>query len=233
MKKIILLSLVFGLVGCNKKENTNSIISNEVSTTASNVVATPTDKENTLNNWVYDESNDEMRGIKSKFASITSINDVHFSSPYEGGSKLLITLREKTGQPLDVLFVISKGQYACDTISRNCYASFKFDDNTVETVELDSTADHASDVLFVRNDDDANLFIKRLLNSTKLIIELPFYQNGSKQFKFDVSNLKWNPPTIKQTKFQADWGIEEISGSAEEAAAEAVAAATDITEPVK
>ena len=81
----------------------------------------------------------------------------------------------------------------------------------------------------MRNDDDAKLFIKRLLNSKKLIIELPFYQNGNKQFKFDVSNLKWNSPTVKQTKFQADWGIEEISRSAEEAAA----AAADIAEPVK
>lgn len=53
-----------------------------------------------------------MRNIESKFASTVSINTIDFDFPYNGGSKLILTLR-KRGSEVDVMVSITKGQILC------------------------------------------------------------------------------------------------------------------------
>ncbi|MCH7331922.1 hypothetical protein [Acinetobacter modestus] len=197
MKKIILCSLILGLIGCAKKD-----IPKETSDQTSQVASMATTDEQEVktanelppestSKWTYDESSDEMRGIKSKFAVIESDNQVNFNFPYDGGSNLRITLRQKTNEPTEVMFVIDKGQYSCDTISDNCFASVKFDNQVIKEIELDGTTDYSSDVLFIKSSKDSESFIHDISKSKALIIELPFYQEGNKQFKFSPSGLEW------------------------------------------
>lgn len=139
-----------------------------------------------------------MRNTETKFASIKSSNEVFFEFPYDGGSSLSLVLRKKTNHPSEIMFAISKGQYSCDNISTNCYVSFKFDENKIQKIALASASDYSSDVLFIEDQRDIDQFINQLHKSKNLIIELPFYQAGSKQFKFTVSGLKWNSVEIQK-----------------------------------
>lgn len=139
--------------------------------------------------WIYKNAKDEMRGQEAKFATTVSTNSVDFDFPYNGGSKLILTLR-KSGNETDVMVTVSKGQILCEI--RGCETAFKFDTGAVQTITMTEPDNHASDVLFVMHDKTEDKIINHLKTSKKLIIEVPFYQEGKKQFTFDVSSLKWD-----------------------------------------
>lgn len=160
--------------------------------TSSGAVSTTqaTESENVKpKNWQYETSKDEMRGIESKFATTVSTNTVDFDFPYNGGSKLILALR-KRGSEVDVMVSITKGQILCGI--QNCEAAFRFDDGAVQSITMSGPDSHASDLLFVAYDKTESKIISQLKNSKKLVIEVPFYQQGKKQFTFDVSGLEWN-----------------------------------------
>lgn len=142
-----------------------------------------------LKNWQYETSKDEMRGIESKFATTVSTNTVDFDFPYNGGSKLILTLR-KRGTEVDVMVAVSKGQILCGI--QNCETAFKFDNGVVQSITMSEPESHSSDLLFIAYDKTKSKIISQLKNSKKLVIEVPFYQEGKKQFTFDVSGLEWN-----------------------------------------
>ncbi|WP_035342203.1 zinc ribbon domain-containing protein [Acinetobacter lwoffii] len=166
--------------------------SDKTPSTSSGVVSTTqaTESENVKpKNWQYEASKDEMRGIESRFATTVSTNTVDFDFPYNGGSKLILALR-KRGSEVDVMVSITKGQILCGI--QNCEAAFKFDDGAVQSITMSEPDSHASDLLFVAYDKTESKIISQLKNSKKLVIEVPFYQQGKKQFTFDVSGLEWN-----------------------------------------
>lgn len=139
-------------------------------------------------NWVYNSSKDEMRGTESYYAKTLSLNSVDFDFPYNGGSKLLLTVR-KNNEGNDVILRISKGQILCGL--DGCDVAFKFDDGSVQSISMVEPDNHSSEVLFVRYDNTEEKIINHLKNSKNLVVEVPFYQEGRKQFTFDVSNLNW------------------------------------------
>lgn len=160
--------------------------------TSSEAVSTTqaTESENVKpKNWQYETSKDEMRGIESKFATTVSTNTVDFDFPYNGGSKLILTLR-KRGSEVDVMVSITKGQILCGI--QNCEAAFKFDGGAVQSITMSEPDNHSSDMLFVSYDKTESKIINQLKSSKKLVVEVPFYQEGRKQFTFDVSGLQWN-----------------------------------------
>lgn len=223
MKKIILCSLILGLIGCAKKDipketrDQTGLVASMATTDEQEVKTTNELPSEPTSKWTYDESNDEMRGIKSKFASIESDNQVNFNFPYDGGSNLQITLRQKTNESTEVMFVINKGQYSCDTISDNCFASVKFDNQAIKEIELDGTTDHSSDTLFIKYSTDTDRFIHDISKSKALIIELPFYQEGNKQFKFSPSGLEW-VTKISKSLIKSEKNIEVTDDVVTEAA---------------
>lgn len=166
--------------------------SDKTPSTSSGVVLTTqaTESENVKpKNWQYETSKDEMRGIESRFATTVSTNTVDFDFPYNGGSKLILALR-KRGSDVDVMVSITKGQILCGV--QNCEAAFKFDNGEVQSVTMSEPDNHSSDLLFIAYDKTESKIISQLKNSKKLVIEIPFYQEGRKQFTFDVSGLEWN-----------------------------------------
>ena len=165
-------------------DKTPSASSGGVSTTQA------TESENVKpKNWQYKTTKDDMRGTTTNFATTVSTNTVNFDFPYSGGSKLLLTLRE-TGNQKDVIVTISKGQILCDI--RGCDLSFKFDDGAVQSITMSEPDNHSSEALFVMYDKTEDKIINQIKSSKKLIVEVPFYREGKKQFAFDVSGLEWN-----------------------------------------
>jgi RNA polymerase subunit RPABC4/transcription elongation factor Spt4 len=181
----LVLIVLAGIGMCSEKS-----INGKAKNSTQEVVESETDKplDEVKTNWVYKKNKDEMRGIESRFATNVSTNQVEFDFPYNGGSNLTLTVRE-TGNEKDILIGISKGQFICGI--NDCEFAFKFDDGAVESITMTRPENYASDIMFVSYDKTEDKIIEKLKTSKKLIIEAPFYQEGRKQFTFNVSGFEW------------------------------------------
>lgn len=141
--------------------------------------------ETEKSDWSIDQQKDELRGTTDKFASVTSENSVQFDFPYCCDSRLQITVRKTAQYGQDVIFQISDGQFVCGIY--DCTGMISIDGKP-EQLSLNTSADHDSKVLFAKYPD---AIIKKLNSSSKVIVELPFYQEGNRQFTFSTRNLDW------------------------------------------
>ena len=138
------------------------------------------------NEWEYDSKDDEMTNSKSYFATILSDNGEVFAFPYEeeGGSHLMVTVRQAKRSGTDVILGISKGQF------NGQYVSVKFDDNAAKKYKAYSADDGSLDVLFI---DNAKDFIAKAKTAKTIKIEAEFYQEGNRVFTFTADKpLKWD-----------------------------------------
>lgn len=139
-------------------------------------------------NWEYNESEDEMRGATSYFASNESINTVELQFPYQGGTRLNIVLRDNAKYGEDIMFIVNKGQIFCGY--QDCHVNIKFDDGEVQRYETTEAEAGSSEVLFLTNNIGG--FVKKLKSSKTVTVEVNFYNHGAEQFKFDVYGLEWS-----------------------------------------
>ena len=138
--------------------------------------------------WSYSKETDQLRGTSKVFASIVSDNAVEFEFPYGGGSHLTTTVR-RDHHGNNIIFRISSGQFTCGIES--CSGAIRLD-GTKQRLLLVPPADGSSDALFAEG--EAGL-IAKLKKAKHIIVELPFYQSGNRQFDFTTAiPLHW-PPT--------------------------------------
>ncbi len=143
--------------------------------------------EKPKSNWTVTSSTDELRGKAIHYASVSSSNSVEFDFPYNGGSSLTMTVRRHPQYGDDVVFQISKGQFTCGI--DNCRGNINFGDGA-QRINLSTPEDHSSDTLFATS---GGSIISKLKKSNRVIVELPFYQEGNQQFTFDTNGLLWPP----------------------------------------
>lgn len=137
-------------------------------------------------NWSYNSTFDQMEGDSTFFAQTTSENYAYFSFPYDGGSTLTLTIRERRNDS-DVYIRISKGQFNSTYSSGS--VNVKIDDAKKQKYIVSGSSSGSPDILFLENE---NRFINSLKDASKLLIEAEFYSHGSEVFEFDVSDLNWN-----------------------------------------
>jgi Uncharacterised protein family UPF0547 len=137
--------------------------------------------------WSYSTSHDEVRGKTIYYANVDSDNQVEFDAPYSGGSTLTMTVRKHPQYGQDVIFRISDGQFVCGVES--CSGTVNYGHGP-ERVSLTESADYDSKTLFASSGPS---IINKLKNANKVIVELPFYQEGNRQFTFSTKGLKWPP----------------------------------------
>lgn len=136
------------------------------------------------NTWKYDSSTNNM-GDKYLYAEIDANEKVYMEFPYNGGSTGTLLIRNKNGKK-EAMFLIDKGQI--DTDYDGTYIRVKFDDQTPQKWSMSGSADNSSDILFFEN---ASSLIKKVKESKKVVLEVPFFQNGNQQFVFNTENLKF------------------------------------------
>ena len=152
--------------------------------------------------WTYAEKKDEMRGTSSASAYVVSLNAANFKFPYNGGSRLLLALNKneaKEGKSVcgykkctAAAIMIPKGQFECQSMYEKgtgqdvCYISAKFDDGQVEKYVVNVTEGSC----WLRHSDNLR-FLEKLMSAKKVIVEAGFFREAPKQFKFDISGLKW------------------------------------------
>jgi hypothetical protein len=131
---------------------------------------------------------DRVRDAPIYRAAIESQNAVHFDFPYNGGSVLTMTARRHPAYGDDVIFEISKGQFVCPV--DDCNGTINFGSGA-ESLLLSEPTDNSSDTLFATNGE---YIIERLKKAKTVTVELPFYQEGNRQFVFQMkSPLTWPP----------------------------------------
>lgn len=140
-------------------------------------------------NWRYYSDTDKMDNKTTFFADCKSLNSVDLSFPYDGGSKLIITLRKGfKGSSNEAILSISKGQFMT-SLDRSETIRAKFDDDKPQSFHFGMAKDGSSDYVFLSESSD---FILKLKSAKKVMIEVEFYGNGLKQFEFDVTGLDWS-----------------------------------------
>lgn len=139
--------------------------------------------------WDYITAFDQVRGAAIYKASLYSENSAYFDAPYQGGSTLTMTVRKHPEYGDDVIFKISKGQFVCGVEA--CSGTINFGSGP-QTIALSQPTDNSSDTLFLSS---ADTVIDQLKKAKRVIVELPFYQEGNRQFTFETKGLLiWPPP---------------------------------------
>lgn len=169
MKKLVFLALLLGLVGCVKPQESS--------------VKTETRAEETPPRWEVITSKDEMRKTEQKFLAIESDNSADFKFPYDGGSKLTLVLGDTKGDEPRIVLVIDKGQYDCSIHA--CYGAAKFGESPVQDLEFQEGV--TKEILVFTGNSKA--FVSNIRKFKKVIIELPFYQEGNQQFTFNTEGF--------------------------------------------
>ncbi|EAA9055641.1 hypothetical protein CHS65_004846 [Salmonella enterica] len=137
--------------------------------------------------WEYSQNHDEMRGITSYYANLDSTNSVDLLSPYSGGSKLTIAVYSNDDNLIkNAGLFLSKGMIDCNK-SEDCIIHVKFDNGVIQELHTSMLTDDY-DVLGIPLPKS---FIQSAKIAKSLIIEIPLYKNGEKQFKFNLPELKW------------------------------------------
>lgn len=174
-KFIILFSIAIGLIGCSKVDK------NESSTNSIN------SEKRTENGWEVIINKDEMRQQEKKWLAVRSENNADLQFPYDGENHLqLDILDSKTNEPR-IFFTIDKGQYDCGRYG--CDAYIKFGANPVQHIELSIHDVQGTDGKILAFHGNTAAFITNIRKFNSIIIEIPFYRNGTRQFKFNTAGF--------------------------------------------
>jgi len=136
-------------------------------------------------NWSYTSSKDEMRGTTTRFAMISSDNQLNFGFPYSRGAANL-TVRQRPEDGLNIIVQV-EGQFTCSSFTDDT-VSVKFDDGPIRQYDCSTASDGSADTLFIRG---AAGFLAKLQKAEKLIIEAEFFQQGRHQMVFSTNGLEW------------------------------------------
>jgi hypothetical protein len=142
-----------------------------------------------IQNWQYIEKMDEMRNKMTYVAYKFSSNSVDLPAPYEKDTQASIAIRRHSQFGDGVLFNLHGGHFKCNRV---CNIAIKFDSDKVENYSFLKLPDNPGVLfLFEKDDNKFNNFVLKLKESKKLIVELPIYSVGKKQFTFNTEGLKW------------------------------------------
>lgn len=135
--------------------------------------------------WVYDTSNDKMRGTTTNVAFVESTDHPEFAFPYAGGSTVGLMLR-KAGKGEDVMMTVDKGQFICNPLDGAI--PVKFDDSPIQQFQCANSSDGNTSRVFLV---PAKRFITQVRKARRVIAEPEFFQAGTHQITFMTDGLKW------------------------------------------
>lgn len=173
MKKIITCVVIAMLVGCSKPEEPQA--------------ASQLEPEQPKLTWEVIASKDEMRGTNVKWLATRSENDAGLSFPYDGQNKLQIDVLDSKSKNPRIFFTIDKGQYDCGQYG--CYGAMKFGGNPVQEVSFREYDTSGSDGTILIFDGNVNALLSNIRRFKEITVELPFYRDGTRQFKFNTSGF--------------------------------------------
>lgn len=141
-----------------------------------------------LADWEYAQTEDKMTSRKVQRAYLESDNSLSLSLPYTGANSARLSV-SSTSDGLRVLIQVQKGQMLCGY--DDCHVNVRFDDEKPRRWSASEPADHSKDALFL---DNEAAFVARAKKAKRILISVPFYQNGNQVLEFSSSKpLEWGP----------------------------------------
>lgn len=138
--------------------------------------------------WEYRESEDAMTSKVTKFASITSEDSLSLDFPYSGLNYGMLMVRKHPRSGTNVLVRVSKGQMMCQSY-QDCSVTIRFDDGKPVTWAAVGPDDGSNETIFLHNEAR---FIERAKKAKRILISIPFYQNGNQVLEFVTPvGLEW------------------------------------------
>ena len=125
-----------------------------------------------------------MRGTTSKWATLYSPTDLNFGSPYDGPNVASIQVSTS-----GIIFSVVKGQVICHSDDR---VAVKFDSGPVYYYPCSTPSNGDSTTLYLEPSGDTSGPsdpLDGLMKAKKMIIEVEFFDEGSRQITFHVSGL--------------------------------------------
>lgn len=179
------------LAACSAPASTNTQAAKDAAEAAANVddaiadAAVVSEPATPVSSWIYDEDRDEMRETSTKFASVSSSNDVGVTWPYTPGPARM-TLRQRSTDGLNVMVNI-EGQFICSSYQGDTIA-VKFDDDPIQQYRCNEPEGGSPGLLFIQPE---RRFVTALKAAKRVVIELPVYEAGPQQMAFNVEGLVW------------------------------------------
>jgi len=131
-----------------------------------------------------------MRKSRQLMASLMSSDQIQLSSPYDGGSDLMLSLRDDPKYGKDILLVLTKGQMSCPSY-QGCSFSVKFDNGPIQNFRAYGSSNGRNDVLFINGQTSRKKFLASLRAAKRMIVEVDIFQAGRQQFTFEPTGLTW------------------------------------------
>lgn len=136
--------------------------------------------------WNYADGEDKMSGKSVRRAYVSSVNTVNFKFPYSGVQQAMLTIRKHPRWGTSVYLSLDKGQFVCGY--DDCDIRVRFSKGSTQRMSASAPDDHSSNLLFINN---TSTFIAQSRKADKVYMEADFFQEGSRVFEFDISDLEW------------------------------------------
>ncbi|WP_151863406.1 hypothetical protein [Acinetobacter sp. TUM15512] len=201
MKKILILSLVAVLLGCNKNENTKSVVEanskpkveNEYKKSVSSEYEG--DKEAKLppisdpitGSWHIVSYFNEVQEKLIRWAVLRSENNVKLDSQDNGENRLQLDIIDSNTVKPKIYLTIDKGQYDCE--GNLCSISVKFDNNPIQHFTFSMHEPQVNGGVVLILSENAQEFLENVRKYNNLTLGVPFHDNGVHQFEFNISKF--------------------------------------------
>lgn len=155
--------------------------------------------------WKVAERRDDMRGTRWWAATLRSANEVFLDFPYHGGSHAELVLIRNPSYSADneaLRVWLSKGQISCHEPGAPinvCSVAVRFDDGPVMKVTGRKRDAGTQDMLELDTyPGGPSSLIAQIEKAKRMVVELPLYRAGDRQFTFNVPELRWPEPRPAQ-----------------------------------
>ncbi|HEV7165902.1 MAG TPA: hypothetical protein VGO35_10975 [Gammaproteobacteria bacterium] len=178
----VVLSGMIVLSACEQKDSSHLTATKAATlSTASPTAAKANASQQSLpSNWMYNTIPGNSFNKSRYTATVDSSNTLNFAFPYNGPQHPTLVLRSD-----GAVLVLFNGQIDCGI--ENCQIQTKFDDGPVGEVTVSKPDDGSTGVFYFFA--DAPGFVKHLIASKKLALNINFYQEGRQEVDYNLSGL--------------------------------------------
>lgn len=202
MKKILILSLVVALLGCDNNQNTNITdeskskikVENDYSESESKesdgdkaIKLSPISNTETGTWHIVSHFNEEQEKL-TRWASLRSENDVELDSPSEEKNRLQLDIRDSRTTKPQIFLTTDSGQFDC--AGNLCSITVKFENNPSQHFTFSRYEPQVNGGVVLILSGNPEIFMENVRKYNNLNIGIPYYKIGIRQFEFNISKFK-------------------------------------------
>ena len=135
--------------------------------------------------WQYQQTVEPSTGTTYK-ASLNAANLLQLAYPYEGGSTVTLTIRNRGGNT-NAYLSVSKGMFAPSF--QGGKALIRFDEGRSVTYSLTAAANGRGNLLFI---DDEKRLIQQIRTSRTMAVQIKMVGQNLNEMRFNSAGLRWN-----------------------------------------